>query len=216
MRLVFLGAPGSGKGTQADILKDIYSLIKLSTGDLLRNEIKKATPLGKKAETFMNQGILVPDDIMIDILEKKITSFEKEGTGYILDGFPRTLHQAEALDAMLLKNNAPLDAVIFIDVPEDELLYRLTNRWTCRTCNATFPLDKKSAEIATCPICGSKNLYQREDDKPETIIKRLDVYRKNTYPLIDYYEKMGILHRVSGLGDIETVTKRIQEVLENI
>lgn len=216
MRLVFLGAPGSGKGTQADILKEKFSIIKLSTGDLLRGEIEKNTTLGKKAQTYMNQGKLVPDDIMIGILEKKVTEFEAEGKGYILDGFPRTLPQAEALDVMLEKNKAPLDAVILIDVPEDELLERLTSRWTCRNCGATPSFPDGKPENAVCPNCGSKNLYQREDDKRETILKRFDVYRKNTYPLIDYYKKNGLLHRVSGKGAIEAITKRLESVLNTL
>ncbi|MGC9512222.1 MAG: adenylate kinase [Fidelibacterota bacterium] len=216
MRLVFLGAPGSGKGTQADILKDRLSLTKLSTGDLLRAETEKQSPLGKKAAEYMNQGKLVPDDIMIDILKKKVTEFEKEGIGYILDGFPRTLLQARALDAMLEKIEAPLDAAILIDVPEEELLRRLTSRWTCRNCGATPSFPDGKPEDAVCPNCGSKDLYQREDDTRETILKRFDVYRKNTYPLIDYYEKNRLLHRVSGEGEIEEITQRIETVLKKM
>ncbi len=216
MRLVFLGAPGSGKGTQADILKEKRGLIKLSTGDLLRGEIDKGSGLGKKAEAYMNEGKLVPDEIMIDILENKVTEFEAEGKGYILDGFPRTLPQAEALDVMLKRKKAPLDAAILIDVPEDELIRRLTSRWTCRNCGATPSFPDGKPEDAVCPNCGSKDLYQREDDKRETILKRFEVYRKNTYPLIDYYEKQGLLHRVSGRGDIQDVTHRLETVLEKV
>jgi adenylate kinase len=216
MRLVFLGAPGSGKGTQADILKERLSMIKLSTGDLLRAETEKQSPLGKKAATYMNQGKLVPDDVMIDILKKKITEFEKKGKGYILDGFPRTLPQARALDAMLEKIKAPLDAAILIDVPEKELLRRLTSRWTCRNCGATLSFPDGKPNDAICPNCGSTDLYQREDDTRETILKRFDVYRKNTYPLIDYYDKNGLLHRISGEGEIEEITQRIETVLKKM
>ncbi|MCD6234567.1 MAG: adenylate kinase [Candidatus Marinimicrobia bacterium] len=216
MRLVFLGAPGSGKGTQADILKEQLSLIKLSTGDLLRAETEKQSTLGKKAAAYMNRGMLVPDNIMIDILEKKVSEFEKAGKGYILDGFPRTLPQAKALDIMLTKIQAPLDAAILIDVPEEELLRRLTSRWTCRNCAATPSFPGGKPDNAVCPNCGSTDLFQREDDKRETILKRFDVYRKNTYPLIDYYEKNGLLRRVSGEGEIEAITKRLESVLNTL
>jgi adenylate kinase len=216
MRLIFLGAPGSGKGTQADIMKEKHGFITLSTGDLLRGEIEKKTELGEKAQTYMNEGKLVPDDIMIGILENKIAEFESAGKSYILDGFPRTLPQAKALDAMLDGKNVPLDAVILIDVPEDELLRRLTSRWTCRNCGATPSFPDGKPKDAVCPNCGSNDLYQREDDKRETILNRFDVYRKNTYPLIDYYEKSGLLHRVSGEGKIQEITKRLEKVLHKI
>ena len=214
MRLLFLGAPGSGKGTQADIFKESMGLVKLSTGDLLRAEIQKDSELGKKAKNFMNQGKLVPDEIMIGILENKISEFEKTGTGYILDGFPRTVPQAEALDNMLCRLDAPLDAAFLIDVPEDELLKRLTSRWTCRKCAATPSFPDGKPDDAVCPVCGSDDLYQRDDDKQETILKRFSVYKENTYPLIDYYENIGLLTRISGEGSVKDISCRIETVLK--
>lgn len=216
MRLLFLGAPGSGKGTQADIFKESMGLVKLSTGDLLRAEIQKGSGLGKKAKNFMNQGKLVPDEIMIGILENKISEFEAAGTGYILDGFPRTVIQAEALDKMLKRLNAPLDAAVLIDVPEDELLKRLTSRWTCRKCAATPSFPDGKPDDAVCPVCGSQDLYQRDDDKRETILKRFAVYKENTYPLIDYYEKNGLLSRISGDGSVEDISGRIKTILKTL
>lgn len=216
MRLLFLGAPGSGKGTQADIFKESIGLVKLSTGDLLRTEIQKESKLGKKAKDFMAQGKLVPDDIMIGILGNKISEFEETGTGYILDGFPRTVPQAEALDSMLNRLDSPLDAAILIDVPEDELLRRLTSRWTCRNCAATPSFPDGKPDDALCPVCGSSDLYQRDDDKQATILKRFSVYKENTYPLIDYYERNGLLTRVSGEGSVEEISGRINAVLQEL
>jgi adenylate kinase len=216
MRLLFLGAPGSGKGTQADIFKEKMKLVKLSTGDLLRSEIQKDSPLGKEAKGYMNQGKLVPDEIMIGILENIIAEFEKNGTGYILDGFPRTLPQAEALEKMLNRLHAPLDAALLIDVPEEELLHRLTSRWTCRNCSATPSFPGGKPDNAVCPVCGSHDLYQRDDDKRETILKRFDVYHENTRPLIDYYEKNGLLARISGEGDIDDISRQIEAVIKSL
>ncbi len=213
LRLVLLGGPGSGKGTQADMLKKKYSAVKLSTGDLLRKEIKKDTALGKEASSYMDKGELVPDSIMIGILEKITADFESRNQGYILDGFPRTVPQAEALLEMLKKQGVKLTMALLIDVPEDELVRRLSGRWTCRDCSATVSFPEGKPAGAVCPACGGE-LYKRDDDKKETIRKRMKVYKKNTQPLIDFFRERSLLERVDGYGDPEQVSKRILKLFE--
>jgi len=213
MRLIILGPPGSGKGTQSDIIKEKMELEKLSTGDLLRSEINKESPVGLEAKQFMDKGELVPDAVMIDILEIYIDKFEKEDKGYILDGFPRTKPQAEALMKMLKEKNAPLSAAILVDVSEEEVIKRLTNRWTCKNCQAIFNYPDGLPKDEKCSKCGGK-LYQRNDDKKETIINRLKVYKKNTEPLIEYFQKNDLLVTVSGEGNIESIAENIIKLLE--
>jgi len=213
MRLIILGPPGSGKGTQSDIIKEKMELEKLSTGDLLRSEINKESSVGLEAKQFMDKGELVPDAVMIDILEIYIDKFEKEGKGYILDGFPRTKPQAEALMKMLKEKNAPLSAAILVNVSEEEVIKRLTNRWTCKNCQAIFNYSDGLPKDEKCSKCGGK-LYQRNDDKKETIINRLKVYKKNTEPLIEYFQKNDLLVTVSGEGNIESIVENIIKLLE--
>jgi adenylate kinase len=213
VRLVLLGGPGSGKGTQADILKKEYDMVKLSTGDLLRKEIKSNTDLGKEARSFMDRGELVPDSVMIGILEKITANFEKEQQSYILDGFPRTMPQAEALLKMLEKQGVTLTMALLIDVPEEELVRRLSSRWTCLSCSATVGYPEGKPDDAVCPQCGGE-LYQRDDDKKETIMNRMKVYKKNTEPLIDFFDGKDLLERVKGSGGPEAVSKRIIELFE--
>lgn len=208
MRLVLLGAPGSGKGTQADILKENYDLIKLSTGDLLRHEVKAGSELGMEAKRYMDGGALVPDSVMIGILEHKVTEFEASGKGYILDGFPRTEPQADALLSMLEKHNAPLSAAILIDVKEEAIVKRLSSRWTCKECLAIYNYPDGLPESEACSSCGGE-LYQRDDDKPETIQRRLKVYAEKTAPLIGCFEKHGLLLKVDGYGSVNEVNQRI-------
>ncbi|MDZ7822070.1 MAG: adenylate kinase [Candidatus Marinimicrobia bacterium] len=213
IRLVLLGGPGSGKGTQADILKQKYQLVKLSTGDLLRKETEKNTDLGREARLYMDKGELVPDAVMIGILRKITAGFESKGQGYILDGFPRTVPQAEALLKMLEKQDVELTMALLIDVPEEELVRRLTSRWTCRECSATVSFPDGKPEDAKCPKCGGE-LYQREDDKEATILKRLNVYKENTAPLIGFFRERGLLERVDGNAVPGTVSERIQDLFE--
>ncbi|MBW6458306.1 MAG: adenylate kinase [FCB group bacterium] len=213
MRMVLLGGPGSGKGTQADILKNNFGMIKLSTGDLLRKEIQENSELGIEARSYMDRGELVPDTIMIGILEKITADFEKAKQSYILDGFPRTLPQAEALLQMLEKQGVMLTVALLIDVPEEELIRRLSTRWTCLSCSATVGYPDGKPDDAVCPQCGGE-LYQRDDDKIETIMNRMKVYKKNTEPLIDFFENKGILERIKGSGGPEAVSKRIIDLFE--
>lgn len=212
MRLVLLGGPGSGKGTQADVLKEKYNVVKLSTGDLLRREIRNDSDLGKQAKAFMDKGELVPDSVMIDILDKITAEFEAKKQGYILDGFPRTLPQADALVEMLNKQGVALTIALLIDVPEEELVRRLSSRWTCRDCSATT-FKEPDGKPVICPQCGGE-LYQRDDDKKETILNRLDVYKKNTQPLITFFKNKGLLEEVNGFGSFEEISGRIIELFD--
>ena len=213
MRLVLLGGPGSGKGTQADVLKEKYNVVKLSTGDLLRGEIKNDTDLGKEAKSFMDKGQLVPDSVMINILDKITAEFEADEQGYILDGFPRTVPQAEALLAMLEKQGVELSMALLIDVPEEELVRRLSSRWTCIECSTTVGYPDGKPDDAVCRNCGG-DLYQRDDDKRETILNRMNVYKTNTEPLIDYFSDKDLLEKVNGLGQLEEISGRIIELFE--
>lgn len=213
IRLVLLGGPGSGKGTQADLMKKDYNAVQLSTGDLLRDAIRRKTELGKTAKTYMEKGELVPDRVMIGILEKITAEFEEKGQPYILDGFPRTVPQAEALLDMLKKQGVALTMALLIDVPEEELVRRLSSRWTCKNCGATVGYTGGKPEGAVCEKCGGE-LYQRDDDKKETILNRMEVYRKNTEPLIDFFKEKGLLVSVAGLGSPEEVSRRIGKVLK--
>jgi adenylate kinase len=213
IRLVLLGGPGSGKGTQADILKKELEMVKLSTGDLLRREIQEDSGLGIEAKSYMDRGELVPDSVMIGILEKITADFEKEQQSYILDGFPRTIPQAEALLKMMEKQGVTLTMALLIDVPEEELVRRLSSRWTCMSCSATVGYPEGKPDDAVCPQCGGE-LYQRDDDKRETILNRMSVYKKNTEPLTAYFEKKGLLEKVAGTGGPVAVSERIKALFK--
>ena len=208
MRLVLLGGPGSGKGTQADVLKEKYNVVKLSTGDLLRGEIRNNSDLGKQAKSFMDKGELVPDSVMINILDKITAEFEAKKQGYILDGFPRTVPQADALLEMLDKQGVKLSMALLIDVPEEELVRRLSSRWTCKECSSTVGYPDGKPDDAVCKQCGGE-LYQRDDDKRETILNRMEVYKKNTQPLIAFFEEKALLEQINGLGSLEEISGRI-------
>ncbi len=208
MRLVLLGAPGAGKGTQAKKLIEKYGIPQISTGDLLRAAVAAGTSLGKEAKSFMDKGELVPDRVVLGMVGERLKQDDCK-KGYILDGFPRNTAQAEALDAMLDTLKMPLTAALSVDVPLDDLMKRLTGRRTCKGCgqmyNVYFNSPKKEG---TCDKCGGA-LFQRDDDKEETIKKRLDVYSSQTAPLFDYYKKKGILSSVSGTGSIDDIFKAV-------
>ena len=213
MNIILLGPPGAGKGTQAKMLIDKYKIPQISTGDILRASVKEGTPLGKEAKSFMDKGQLVPDSVVIGIVEERIQQPDCQ-RGYMLDGFPRTVPQAEALDEMLKKRKSKIDHVVSIEVGRDELVKRLTGRRTCRECGAGFHVHFDPPKKAgKCDKCGGE-LYQRDDDREETIRKRLDVYDAQTAPLIDYYRKAGILKSVSGTGDINAIFKEVCAILE--
>jgi adenylate kinase len=211
-RVVLLGAPGAGKGTQAKMLIGKYKIPQISTGDILRKAVADGTPLGKEAKVIMDQGGLVSDKIVLGLVEERIKQPDCKG-GFILDGFPRNTAQAEALDKMLVSMGAPLNFALNIDVDMNDLLKRLTGRRTCKKCqqmyNIFFSAPKKGG---VCDKCGGE-LFQRDDDKEETIKKRLDVYQKQTAPLIEYYSKKNIMKTVMGVGSIDDIFKKVTAVL---
>lgn len=212
MRIVLLGAPGAGKGTQAKKLIDKYAIPQISTGDILRKAVADGTPLGKEAKSFMDKGELVPDTVVIGLIQERLKQDDTK-KGYILDGFPRNTAQAETLDRMLKELGMPLDSALSVDVPKDDLMKRLTGRRTCKKCqqmyNVYFSPSKKDG---VCDKCGGE-LFQRDDDKEATIKKRLDVYEAQTAPLIDYYKKKGMLKSISGTGSIEDIFSKVCDAL---
>ena len=213
MRLILLGGPGAGKGTQANYIKDKYQIPQISTGDILREAVKKEAPLGLEAKTYMNAGKLVPDEVVIGIIQDRLKQSDC-GNGFILDGFPRTVVQAEALDNTLKAMQKKIEHALSITVEDEELLRRLTGRRTCRSCGAMFHvMFNPPKKEGICDAC-SGELYQRDDDKEETIRNRLNVYNQQTSPLIDYYQERGLLRSVDGLGKIEEILEKIEAVLE--
>ena len=206
MKLILLGAPGAGKGTQATRISDKYGLPHISTGDILRKNIKEGTELGIEAKSYIDAGQLVPDEVVINIVKDRLQQADCK-KGYILDGFPRTVAQAEALDKV-----AEIDAVINIAVDPALIVDRITGRRMC-ACGESYHISMGIGE--TCPKCGS-NLYQRDDDKPETVKNRLDVNIKLNTPLVDYYQKKGVLHEINGEQDIDKVYEDIKKVLTNL
>jgi adenylate kinase len=212
MKLVFLGPPGAGKGTQSERICKDYGIVQLSTGDILRANRKMGTELGKKAQEYMDAGNLVPDDIIINMIKEELKKPELKN-GYILDGFPRTVPQAEALDQLLDSMGDKLDLTLVLDVPNEELIKRLSARRTCRQCGKTFHLLYNPPKVEdVCDSCGGE-LYQRDDDKEEAILNRLKVYENQTKPLIEYYEKQGITKMIDGVGTIDDIYGRIKAVL---
>ncbi len=213
MRLVFLGAPGAGKGTQAKRLVEKYGIPQISTGDLLRAAVAAGTPLGKEAKSYMDRGELVPDSVVLGMVKERLSQDDCK-KGFILDGFPRNVTQAEALDKMLAEMSMPLDLALNLDVPFEDLMKRLTGRRTCKACGQMYNVyyNPPKAE-GKCDKCGGE-LFQRDDDKEETIRKRLEVYKAQTEPLIDYYSKKGILKSVEGTGSIDEIFNNICAILE--
>ena len=212
MNIILLGPPGAGKGTQAKRLIDKYGIPQISTGDMLRAALKEGTPLGLEAKKYMDKGALVPDSVVIGLVKERIQQNDC-AKGYMLDGFPRNVSQAEALDTMLDDLGQKIDDVICIEVPNDELVGRLTGRRTCRNCGAGYHVmfDPPKKE-GVCDKCQGE-LYQRDDDNEATVKSRLQVYANQTEPLIDYYQKQGKLRPINGVGDMEVIFGRITSVL---
>ena len=212
MKLIMLGAPGAGKGTQAKKIAEKYQIPHISTGDIFRANIKAGTELGMKAKSFMDQGQLVPDEVTIGMLLDRISQDDSK-TGYVLDGFPRTIPQAESLTAALKERGEKIDYAVNVDVPDDNIINRMSGRRACVGCGATYHVvynAPKSEDI--CDTCGEK-LILRDDDKPETVKNRLLVYHDQTQPLIDYYKKEGVLVEVDGTQNLEKVFQDIVAVL---
>ena len=213
MKIVMLGAPGAGKGTQAKMIASKYQIPHVSTGDIFRANIKNGTELGKKAKEYMDQGLLVPDELTVDLVIDRLSQEDCQN-GYILDGFPRTIPQAEALDRALAKRNEKMDYAVDVDVPDENIISRMSGRRACVGCGATYHVVyNPSKKGEACEVCGEK-LILRDDDKPETVQKRLTVYHNQTQPLIDYYTEQGILKTVDGTQDMNDVFEAIVRILE--
>ena len=213
MRIVLFGPPGAGKGTQASLLSEKYGAAHISTGDTLREAVANKTPIGLKAKSYMDAGELVPDDVVIAIAKEKLAS--TGGEGFILDGFPRTLAQAEALDTVLEELGMPLDAVVSLEVDDDELIRRLSGRRICSECGEPYHIQSKTPnKQGRCDLCGGE-LVHRDDDKPEAIRNRLKVYAGQTAPVLGYYARKGIRENIDAAGGIRDIFNRIADALEH-
>ena len=213
MKIIMLGAPGAGKGTQAKRIAEKYNIPHISTGDIFRANIKNETELGKKAKTYMDQGLLVPDELVVDLVVDRVAQ-EDAKNGYVLDGFPRTIPQAEALDEALEKINDKVDYAIDVDVPDSNIINRMAGRRACVSCGGTYHIKYNPTKTeGICDACGGQ-LILRDDDKPETVEKRLNVYHEQTQPLIEYYTKKSILKSVDGTKDMDEVFNNIVKILE--
>ncbi len=214
MNLVLMGLPGAGKGTQAERIVAAYNLPHISTGDMFRAAMANETALGLKAKSYMDQGNLVPDEVTNGIVKERLAEADT-ANGFLLDGFPRTLDQAKALDEMLKELGKKLDAVIDIHVPEEILVDRLTGRFMCRNCGATYHREFNPPKVeGTCDKCGAHEFYQREDDKPETVKNRLAVNIKSSEPILNYYKEEGLLQSIDGNREIDAVFADVQKIIE--
>ena len=212
MKIIMLGAPGAGKGTQAKKIAAKYGIPHISTGDIFRANIKNGTELGKKAKTYMDQGLLVPDELVVDLVVDRVNQEDCEN-GYVLDGFPRTIPQAEALDKALAAQGQKMDYAIDVDVPDENIVRRMGGRRACVGCGATYHLEyAPTRQEGICDVCGGE-LILRDDDKPETVLKRLGVYHEQTQPLLEYYQNEAILKTVDGTVDMEDVFAAIVSIL---
>ena len=212
MKIIMLGAPGAGKGTQAKMIAEKFNIPHISTGDIFRANIKNGTELGKKAKEFMDKGQLVPDELTVEILLDRVAADDCKN-GYVLDGFPRTIPQADVLDKELTKLGDKVDFAINVDVPDENIVRRMSGRRACLKCGATYHIEHiPPKKEGICDTCGSE-LVQRDDDKPETVQNRLSVYHEQTQPLIDYYNKKNILKSVDGTKDMQEVFSDIVDIL---
>ena len=213
LRLVLFGPPGAGKGTQAQLLRDKLNLAHISSGDLFRHNLNNKTPLGLKAAEYMNQGQLVPDEVTIDIVLDKVLSLNS-AEGFILDGFPRNRNQAEVLEKALTQRSRNIDKVVHMDVSQEELVRRLGGRYICRDCQAPHSIDAMDStqNNPKCEQCGGE-LYQREDDRSEAVLKRIQVYQDETVPVLDFYRERELLLDVSGLNSVEQVNQDVMSRL---
>ena len=215
MNIIIMGLPGAGKGTQAAKIIKKYSIPHISTGDMFRLAIKNETDLGRQAKAFMDQGELVPDEVTVGIVKERLSQSDAKD-GFLLDGFPRTVEQAEALNNIMSELGTQIDQTVYVEVPEEELMNRLTGRRICETCGATYHLVFNPPKTeGICDLDGGK-LYQREDDNPETVQNRLEVNIKQTAPLLDFYKGLGVLATVDGSKDIEEVFEEVDEILNGL
>ncbi|WP_281198418.1 adenylate kinase [Staphylococcus schleiferi] len=215
MNIILMGLPGAGKGTQATEITKKYPILHISTGDMFRKAIKDETELGKEAKSFMDRGELVPDEVTVGIVKERISEDDAK-KGFLLDGFPRTIEQAEALNSILEELGRTIDAVVNIEVPEEELMNRLTGRRICEICGTTYHLVFNPPKVeGVCDLDGGK-LYQREDDNPETVANRLKVNVKQSKPILDFYSKQGVLKNIDGSRNIDEVTADVINILESL
>lgn len=212
---MLFGSPGAGKGTQAKLLTKQLRVLHIGSGDLFRNNLQNETPLGLRAAEYVNQGLLVPDEVTIDMVLERVMALQKE-EGFILDGFPRNHNQAEALEEALERRSRKLDKVVFINVPEQELVRRLGQRYSCRQCQAPYTVVSQQGAVGQrCQHCGGE-LYQRVDDEPEPVKRRVRVYQKETLPLLEFYRERGVLVDIPGNDTVEEVNKRVLSALGRV
>ena len=215
MNIILMGLPGAGKGTQASEIVKKFPIPHISTGDMFRKAIKDETDLGKEAKSYMDRGELVPDEVTVGIVKERISEDDAK-KGFLLDGFPRTIEQAEALNSIMSELDREIDAVINIEVPEEELMNRLTGRRICEKCGTTYHLVFNPPKVdGVCDIDGGK-LYQRKDDNPETVSNRLSVNVKQSKPILEYYDEKGVLKNIDGAKDIDEVTKDVIDILDQL
>lgn len=215
MNIIFMGPPGAGKGTQSDFIVANYGLVHISTGDIFRDAIKNETKLGLEAKSYLDSGKLVPDSLTINIVKERLAQSDVNN-GFLLDGFPRTIEQAKALDIMLEESNRKIDLVLNLEANFDALIERLTARRMCKDCKTSYHLEFNPPKVSgVCDKCGGE-LYQRSDDNEEKAIVRLNTYNEETKPLIEYYEKTGLLRNVNGLLSIEKVFENIKTIIEEV
>lgn len=215
MNIILMGLPGAGKGTQASEIVKKFPIPHISTGDMFRKAIKDETDLGKEAKSYMDRGELVPDEVTVGIVKERISEDDAK-KGFLLDGFPRTIEQAEALNNIMSELDRNIDAVINIEVPEEELMNRLTGRRICEKCGTTYHLVFNPPKVdGVCDIDGGK-LYQRKDDNPETVSNRLSVNVKQSKPILEYYDEKGVLKNIDGAKDIDDVTKDVIDILDQL
>ena len=217
MNIVLMGLPGAGKGTQAEKIVEDFKVVHISTGDMFRAAMANKTEVGLKAKGFIDKGELVPDDVTEAIVEERLAEADVQKDGYMLDGFPRTLEQANALQTIAKNVNKPIDAVIYIDVKPETLVDRLSGRYICSNCGATYHKIYNPTKVeGTCDVCGGHDFYQREDDKPETVKNRLKVNIEMNTPLIDFYDKLNLLYKINGEQEIDEVYNEVKKVLQNL
>lgn len=215
MNIIFMGPPGAGKGTQSDFIVEKHGLVHISTGDIFRDAIKNETKLGLEAKSYLDGGKLVPDSLTINIVKERLSQDDVE-RGFLLDGFPRTIEQAKALDVMLEESDRKIDLVLNLEADFDELIKRLTARRMCKDCKSSFHLEFNPPQVeGVCDKCGGK-LYQRSDDNEEKAVVRLNTYNEETKPLVEYYEKTGLLANVDGLQSIQNVFVDIEKIIEDL
>ncbi|MBK0347475.1 adenylate kinase [Aerococcaceae bacterium zg-ZJ1578] len=215
MNILLMGLPGAGKGTQSEFIKRDYEVVHIATGDMFREAIKNETPLGLKAKSYTDQGNLVPDEVTNGIVRERLSQQDVAEKGFMLDGYPRTSAQAEALDLNLKELNTQIDAVIYIKVDPEVLKERLSGRIICRNCGATYHKLYNPPKVeGVCDVCGSTDFYQREDDKPEKVAHRINLQMESIRPILEYYDQRGLLHTIEGDQTIEEVYREVRSILE--